>query len=158
MFTDYASKNPDTIKALMALQRKHGLLNIGKLEKEKFFVIERDEKKGLKTPISIHSSNEKHVFVGQINANNQIDGIGRKMFLDGTIIEGQFKNDKLNGFGRIMKTVGSVPESMIIGNFKDDMIMGYARKDVRGNKKEGLFEQLGQSWESEEPKEAGAIT
>ena len=47
------------------------------------------------------------------------------MFLDGTIVEGMFKNDKLNGFGRIMQTKDDV---MIIGTFKDDRIMGYGRK------------------------------
>jgi hypothetical protein len=62
------------------------------------------------------------------------------MFLDGTIMEGQFKNGNLNGFGRIMKTDS---QSMIVGIFKDDLIMGFARKVVGGNVKEGLYEQLG---------------
>ena len=72
------------------------------MEKAGILKIERDAKKGLLTPISIATSDEKHVFIGQIK-NNQIDGIGRKMFLSGRIEEGQFVQNKLNGFGRVIK-------------------------------------------------------
>lgn len=70
--------------------------------------------------------------VGQINRDtNKLDGIGRKMILDngGTIIEGQFRNNQLHGFGRIMKTDGDV---MIIGTFENDKIMGFAKKVTKG--------------------------
>ena len=60
------------------------------MEKDGFFKVGRDENKGLLVPISICTSEKKELFIGQINKKNQIDGLGRKMFLDGRLEEGQF--------------------------------------------------------------------
>ena len=54
----------------------------------------------------------KTIQVGQHNQYNELNGVGRKIFISafgiGFIYEGQFKNDLLNGFGRRIEIPGSI--------------------------------------------------
>jgi hypothetical protein len=54
------------------------------------------------------------------------------------IAEGQFENDYLTGFGRML--IGKETKHDI-GFYKDDLMHGYAQLHYKGKMKEGLFEK-----------------
>ena len=60
---------------------KHGMLNIGKLEKDGLIKIKRFENNNLYTPIKIYEVNQKKILIGQLNASNQLDGVGRRIYI-----------------------------------------------------------------------------
>ena len=54
------------------------------------------------------------------------------------IAEGQFENDYLTGFGRML--IGK-ETNHDIGFYKEDLMHGYAQLHYKGKTKEGLFEK-----------------
>lgn len=128
-FTDNVKTQPETVTKLNAIQKRNGLLNIGKLDKEKHFNIKRDKNRVLLVPISIHCVDKHCIYVGQIDEKNQLNGLGRKIYLGGRIEEGNFNDNKLNGFGRIMED----NKTDVIGHWKDEMLRGFCKRTLNGD-------------------------
>ena len=62
------------------------------------------------------------IYIGQLNSDNDCDGICRKVF-DTDIYEGQFKDDELNGYGRKISEY-----CYEIGQFKNGKLHGKGKK------------------------------
>ena len=78
---------------------------------------------------------------------NHLEGLGRKLKLgkNGTVREGNFIKNTLNGFGRCIASDGT----MAIGFFKNDLFHGYGKRvDKDGSVEEKLFNQV--DWQSGE--------
>ena len=84
--------------------KKCGVLNIRELEKDHIIKVKEE-------PIKAFQIDSDKVRIGQLDAKNQINGVGRKIYLSfegnyAYISEGEFKNSYLNGFGRQMWSSG----------------------------------------------------
>ena len=85
--------------------------------------------------------------MGQFNEDGKLEGVGRKvsMYTDGgsiQILEGQFKNNKLSGFGARMEVQEDTSQMYAIGHWVDEThISGYGML-VQGPKTPliGLFD------------------
>ena len=84
--------------------KRFGVLNIKQLEKDLIIKIKE-------LPITAHQVDSDKLRLGQLDAKNQLNGIGKKIYLSfegnyGYISEGEFKNSYLSGFGRQMWSSG----------------------------------------------------
>ena len=79
--------------------------------------------------------NDEMLLVGQIDSNNVLNGIGKKI-TPFYVMEGQFINNKLCGFGRQIRHQISA-----IGYWEsDNKINGYCQRVKDGKVEEGHFE------------------
>ena len=62
-------------------------------------------------------------YSGQINKDDVYEGIGRRIFEDGDIVEGQCINGKINGYGRTFDISGGY----YVGTYRDGQSHGYGK-------------------------------
>ena len=138
---------------------QHGVLNGSLLLSKKMLKLkfENDQELDSFEPqghydTTVNQANNAYhaILYGQINSENVLDGIGRKIELyfpyhhgkymdygEFAIFEGQFANGKLNGFGRCFTNYGGVTT----GWYDDDQLNGYAIRVYKGEAKEGMFQK-----------------
>lgn len=84
-------------------------------------------------------------YYGEVNARGEKHGKGRMVENDGIVLEGDWKNDKMNGEGKMIYPSGKKYE----GEFKDDLFHGHGvyidpnkqityRGEFANNKKNGM--------------------
>ena len=100
-FAIRVSKDPkeaEMLLELIKLYKKRGVLNLSELIKDEILSVGKENKKAI--PISsYHERKGDLLLVGQIDTNGKLNGIGRKI-TPWAIIEGQFEENLLKGFGR----------------------------------------------------------
>ena len=88
------------------------------------------------------------ILVGQLDENNKLNGVGRKMKISGElegvdIWEGQFKESLPHGFNKHMCAYWNGDHhNLFIGNWKDGLMHGYVKGAyANGQTMEGLYER-----------------
>ena len=80
--------------------------------------------------------------MGQLDCMNNLNGIGKKIH-PWVIIEGQFKDNKLQGFGRHIDRDGEYAIGFFIEN---DMFKGFGHRKVGGREEEGHWDGAYFKW------------
>jgi hypothetical protein len=81
---------------------------------------------------------EEGTFLGYRSGNQkmELDGQGKRTYLDGSVWEGDFDNGHLNGKGKKILANGTIEE----GNFKRDLLNGKGKVTIpKGDTIEGFF-------------------
>ena len=121
-FKEQVKNNYDLKKVLrnfLTTMSQIGILDFGKLTKEKLITVARDGKNKPITPQEYSEKCDKYwgktIKFGQYATHYNVsskflDGIGRKVKIDisgSEMWEGEFVNDELHGFGRYVSTFGN---------------------------------------------------
>ena len=141
-------------KHLPGLYDYHRLLNFAELTADSLINVDRDKETTEITPIitkvAYDSQYGRSIQIGQHNKENKLHGLGRRIWVSSiglaTIWEGQFKEDRLEGFGRCMKVQIGGKFNCKLGYYKEGWCRGY--KIEKGEIEYGCF-----SAKTEEKKE-----
>jgi len=81
------------------------------------------------TKVAYDSKYGRSVNIGQHNNEGKLNGLGRRIWVSSiglaTIWEGQFKDDRLEGFGRCMKVKVNGKFNCKLGYYKEGWCTGY---------------------------------
>jgi hypothetical protein len=155
-FQNFGKKNPSVKLActnILNTYSKTGALNMSLLVKDRMIKPSRYKENDKIIPLTINKNPEadpstKEITMGQHNDEKELDGFGRKMWVnqegDAAIWEGQFKNGILHGFGRQLDILNQNGFNGFIGWWDEGKYHGYGTEinhDIKQKIEMGYFEQ-----------------
>ena len=120
------------LESLGKMQKKYGILNFGKLIQDDLMSLGRENGKIIPFKTYYHCIESNQILIGQLNSNNELQGIGKKI-TPWSVIEGYFEDNQLKGLGRHLRNDGTY----CVGNFSSDLrLRGYGKRIVNGEEVE----------------------
>jgi hypothetical protein len=100
------------------------------------FLFSGDTLKNDSMKVDTYSNGKKYLYIGEMKDDRTIEGRGVLVFEDGEIFMGNWKNNKLNEFGRAYYTNGDSYEGYYLNNSRHGQGCYYYQN---GNREEAYF-------------------